>query len=73
MKNGELLEFKAKFLAVGTSEIELWCGGKPFVIPLNTKKQFDDNGFHYEDYSDMEVGEVRDSGDYEGIYVIRMK
>lgn len=75
MKNGKLVDVTAKFLGIGTSEIRLWAGDDavPFVVSMDTKSDFDASGFNYEDYSDMEVGEVRKDGDFEGIIVIKIK
>lgn len=74
MKNGEIVGFNAKFLAVGTTEIREWSSkdAQPFVLPMETEDDFDRNGFDYEDYADMNVGEVRKEELYEGIIVIRI-
>lgn len=73
LKNGELNTIKAKYIAIGTKEIENWTDGEPFVIALDTEEDFEKNGFDYEDYKDMKVGEIKDSCSvYEGILVIRI-
>jgi hypothetical protein len=73
LKNGELNTINAKYVAIGTKEIENWTDGKPFVIALDTEDDFDANGFDYENYKDMKVGETRDSCSvYDGILVIRI-
>lgn len=78
LKNGNknLTEIEGGFLVVGTSEIENWTDGKPFVISMETEEDFIENGFTNEEYADckkMNVGEVKSGFDYEGIYVIRVK
>lgn len=74
LKNGELNTINAKYVAIGTKEIENWTNGEPFVIALNTEEDFEKNGFDYENYKDMNVGETKDSCDvYEGILVIRIR
>lgn len=74
MRNGEIVGLNAKFLAVGTTEIREWSSDntQPFVLPMETEEDFSHNGFDYEDYADMEVGEVRKEELYEGIIVIRI-
>ena len=74
LKNGELNTINAKYVAIGTKEIENWSNGEPFVIALNTEEDFENNGFDYENYKDMNVGETKDSCSvYEGILVIRIR
>jgi hypothetical protein len=74
LKNGELNTINAKYVAIGTKEIENWTDGEPFVIALDTEDDFDKNGFDYKDYKDMKVGETKDSCSiYEGILVIRIR
>ena len=74
LKNGELNTINAKYVAIGTKEIENWTDGEPFVIALDTEDDFDANGFDYEVYKDMKVGETRDSCSvYDGILVIRIR
>jgi hypothetical protein len=74
LKNGELNTINAKYVAIGTKEIENWTDGEPFVIALDTEDDFDVNGFDYEEYKDMKVGETRDSCSvYDGILVIRIR
>lgn len=74
LKKGELNTITAKYVAIGTKEIENWSNGEPFVIALDTENDFDANGFDYDDYKDMKVGETRDSCSiYEGILVIRIR
>lgn len=72
MTNGTLINITAKFIAIGTSQINLWTDGLPFIVTMNTEEDFDVNGFDYNDYADMSVGEVREDNDYEGIMVVRM-
>lgn len=74
LKNGVLKTVNAKFVVIGTKEIENWTNGEPFVMALNTEEDFEQNGFDYEDYKDMKVGETKDSCSiYEGILVIRIR
>lgn len=74
LKNGELNTITAKYVAIGTKEIENWTNGEPFVIALDTEEDFERNGFDYEYYKDMKVGETKDSCSvYEGILVIRIR
>ena len=74
LKNGELYTISARYVAIGTKEIENWSDGEPFVIALNTEEDFDKNGLDYEDYKDMKVGETKDSCSIEeGILVIRIR
>lgn len=74
LKNGELNTITAKYVAIGTKEIENWTNGEPFVIALDTEEDFERNGFDYENYKDMKVGETKDSCSvYEGILVIRIR
>lgn len=74
LKNGELTTINTKYVAIGTNDIKNWSDGEPFVIALDTEDDFDRNGFDYEDYKDMKVGETRDSCSvYEGILVIRIR
>ncbi len=74
MINGEQVNLDSKFLAVGTSEIRQWAGSSatPYVIPMNTEKDFIEYGFPYKEFADMKIGEVRRSEDYEGVMVIRI-
>lgn len=74
LKNGELNTINAKYVAIGTKEIENWTDGEPFIIALDTEEDFESNGFDYENYKDMKVGETKDSCSiYEGILVIRIR
>lgn len=76
LKNGELNTINAKYIAIGTKEIENWnwTNSEPFVIALNTEDDFEKNGFDYENYKDMNVGETKDScSGYEGILIIRIR
>lgn len=74
LKNGELNTINAKYVAIGTNDIKLWSEGEPFVIALDTEDDFESNGFDYENYKDMKVGETRDSCSvYEGILVVRIR
>jgi hypothetical protein len=74
LKNGELNAINAKYVAIGTKDIENWSNGEPFIIALNTEEDFENNGFDYENYKDMNVGETKDSCSvYEGILVIRIR
>ena len=74
LKNGELNTINTKYIVIGTKEIENWTNGEPFVIALNTEGDFENNGFDYENYKDMNVGETKDSCSvYEGILVIRIR
>ena len=74
LKNGELNAINTKYIAIGTKEIENWTNGEPFVIALNTEEDFENNGFDYENYKDMNVGDTKDSCSvYEGILVIRIR
>lgn len=63
------------FIAVGTTDITSWAsdGASPFVLPMQGDEDFDRNGFDFAEYQDMEVGEVRHEGNYEGIMVIRVQ
>ena len=42
MKNGEIVNFNAKFLAVGTTEVREWSSddAQPFVLPMETEDDF---------------------------------
>lgn len=74
LKNGVLNTINAKFVVIGTKEIENWTNGEPFVIALNTEEDFEQNGLDYENYKDMNVGEIKDSCSMEeGILVIRIR
>lgn len=74
LKNGVLNTINAKFVVIGTKEIENWTNGEPFVIALNTEEDFEQNGLDYENYKDMKVGETKDSCSMEeGILVIRIR
>ena len=74
LKNGELNTINAKYVAIGTKEIENWTNGEPFVMTLDTEEDFEKNGLDYENYKDMNVGETKDScSDYDGILVIRIR
>lgn len=76
LKNNNLLGIEGSFIVVGTSDIELWTNGKPFVVSLETEEDFIENGFtnaEYEECKKMNVGESRSDFDYEGIILIRIK
>lgn len=76
LKNAELQRINSKYIAIGTIDIRLWSSddAEPFIIPLDTEDDFENNGFDYENYKDMAVGESKDSCcDYEGIIVIRIR
>ena len=74
LKNGVLNTINAKFVAIGTKEIEMWSCGKPFIIALDTEDDFEQNGLNYENYKNMNVGEIKDSCSMEeGILVIRIQ
>ena len=74
LKNGELNTINTKYIAIGTKEIENWTNGEPFVMTLDTEEDFENNGFDYENYKDMNVGETKDSYSvYDGILVIRVR
>lgn len=65
------------FLIIGTDEIGDWAvNDNPFVIPVKTEAQFDEQGFDENDYKmcqELNVGEITDNFDYKGIYVMRVK
>ena len=44
LKNGELNTINAKYIAIGTKEIENWTNGEPFVMTLDTEEDFEKNG-----------------------------
>ena len=70
LKNGELNTINAKYIAIGTKEIENWTNGEPFVMTLDTEEDFEKNGLDYENYKDM----TKDSCSvYDGILVIRIR
>lgn len=76
LKNGKLENINSKYIAIGTIDIRLWSSedAEPFIIPLDTEEDFENNGFDYENYKDMAVGESKDSCSvYEGIIVIRIR
>ena len=74
LKNGELNTINTKYVVIGTKEIENWTHCEPFVMALDTEEDFDKNGLDYEDYKDMNVGEIKDSCSMEeGILVIRIR
>lgn len=76
MENGTLVDFSAKFLLVGTIEVREWASenAEPFIVPLDTEEDFDNNGIDYAEYVDMKVGEIRNNpDDYEGVHIIRMR
>lgn len=74
LRNGELYSIGGKYVMIGTSEIEMWTDGKPFIVPLETMEDFETNGISYADVKDMAIGDVkRDLDDYEGTMLIRIK
>lgn len=74
LKNGELNTINTKYVVIGTKEIKNWTDCEPFVMALDTEEDFDKNGLDYEDYKDMNVGEIKDSCSMEeGILVIRIR
>ena len=40
LKNGELNTINAKYIAIGTKEIENWTNGEPFVMTLDKEKKY---------------------------------
>lgn len=65
------------FLIIGTSEVGEWAlNDKPFVIPVKTEEQFDEQGFDGYEFKmcqKLNVGEITRNFDYKGIYVMRVK
>ena len=75
LKNGNknLTNIEGGFIVVGTSDINVWTDGKPFVVSMDSVADFIDNGFtnkEYEEMQSMKVGETRSDFDYEGNYKI---
>lgn len=78
LKNGNknLTNIEGGFIVVGTSDINVWTDGKPFVVSMDCVADFIENGFtekEYEEMQSMKVGETRSDFDYEGIMVIRVR
>jgi hypothetical protein len=63
---------KAKFILVVTSEATWAKDNNGEVFLLNTPQDFTANGLQYADYMDLQVGEMIDDNDYEGVYVMRV-
>lgn len=74
LKNGVINTIKSKYVAIGTADISMWTNGEPFIIALDTEQDFEDNGFDFDNYKDMKVGDIKDSCSMEeGILVIRIR
>ena len=73
LKNGELYDINAKFVVVGTSQINIWTDGAPFVIAIDTRDDAEKNGLDYDKLLKMNVGDVANDEYYDGILVIRIK
>lgn len=78
LKNGNknLTNIEGGFIVVGTSDINVWTDGKPFVVSMDCVADFIENGFTEKEYNEMQsmkVGETRSNFDYEGIMVIRVR
>ena len=74
LKNQDLYNVNAKFIAVGTKQINNWAANDtPFVIAIDTRADAENNGFDYDKLLKMNVGDVAHDEDYEGILVIRVK
>ena len=74
LKNNEMYDVTSKFVLVGTKEIENWTDGMPFIIALDNEDDFFMNGLEYDDYKDMEIGEIETNlDDYEGLMLIRIQ
>ena len=74
LKNNEMYNVTSKFVLVGTKEIENWTDGMPFIIALDNEDDFFMNGLEYNDYKDMEIGEIETNlDDYEGLMLIRIR
>jgi len=73
----EIKDFDRKgfgaFLCINTTECETWAvgGDKPMIISVTTKEDLERMGWG-DEYIDMKVGEVRQSEDYEGCYLMRV-
>ena len=74
LKSNEIYDVTSKFVLVGTKGIENWTDGMPFIIALDNEDDFFMNGLEYDDYKDMEIGDIETNLDvYEGLMLIRIR
>ena len=64
------------FIAIGTTDTAAWAeDSTPFITPMQTQRDFSDNGFaeEWKTANSLAVGETLKCDDYEGVIVMRLQ